>query len=211
MKSTKLLSALFGVLFILLLAGTVLLSFTFRNAEPMVMASMEKADARTEAMMEALCSRDYAAASKLISGKPKLEPNGEPASALGKVLWDAYGESLSYEFEGGSYVADGIVCREVTVTMLDIPTLMDELQAKSTKALAVKAASDPDLAYDADGAFRSEFVAEVLAEQARSMVKSDQYMTQRSLTLQLTGHGGKWVVCADRALMDLFAGGMGGV
>lgn len=211
MKNTKLLSVLFGVLFVLLLSGTALLAFTFRNAEPVVLASMEKADARSEAMMEALCSQDYAAASKLISGKPKLEPNGEPATALGKVLWEAYGESLSYEFEGSSYVSDGIVCRQVTVTMLDIPALMEDLQAKSTKTLAIKAASNPDEAYDADGAFRSEFVAEALAAEARSMVKSDKYMTERSLTLQLTGHGGKWVVCADRTLMDLFVGGMGGV
>lgn len=211
MKHTKLLSALFGLLFVLLLVGTAMLGITFRNAEPLVMASMEKADARTEALMEALCQQDYAAAGKLISGKPKLEPNGEPATALGKVLWEAYGKSLSYEFDGNSYVSDGVVCRQVTVTLLDIPALMEELQAKSTKTLAVKAAENPAEAYDADGAFCEEFVAEALAESAESMVKSDEYMTERSLTLQLTGHGGKWVVCADRTLMDLFVGGMGGV
>jgi len=210
MKSTKIVSALFGVLFVLLLMGTAALGISARSNAPVMAGSLESAEVRTEALMEAICSRDYAAAEKLISGKPDLEPNREPATELSKVLWEAYGESMSYEFQSGCYFDDYGVYRDVKVTLLDIPALMEQLQSRSAMILSGKAVSNPAEAYDGNGGYRQEFIMKALAEAAEEMIREDSYLTTWDLTLQLTGRRGQWVVQQDHGLMSLIAGGIGG-
>lgn len=210
MKGSKILSVLFGLLFIPLLVGTVYLALTCRNAEPILLGSMEKADMRTELLMDALCTQDYAAAEELLSGGVTLTPVSEPANALSKSIWEAYGRTLSYEFHGSSYATNYGVYRDVTVTLLDIPSVMADIQSHSAVLLANKAAANPADAYGADGTYKEEFVMSALAEEAALLMDSDAYLITRDLTLQLSGEGRHWMIRPDRSLMTLFAGGMGG-
>lgn len=210
MKFTKILSVFFGLLFIPLLAGTVFLAVTARNAEPILLHSMNDAEARTEALMDAVCARDYAAAEALLSGDLTLTPDHEPSHALSKTLWEAYGNTLSYEFRGDCYATDYGLFRDVTVTMLDIPAVMADIQSYSAVLLANKAAASPDTAYDPDGNYNEAFVMSTLAEEASLLTDSDAYLVTRDLTLHLVGDGSKWLIQADRALMTVLAGGLGG-
>lgn len=56
-------------------------------------------------MMDALCAGDYATAQSCIYGQPDLGA-GEPEDAVSKLLWDAFTDSLSYEFTGLCRITD---------------------------------------------------------------------------------------------------------
>lgn len=210
MKSTKILSVLFGLLFIPLLIGTVYLAVSARNAAPLLVSSMTDAQGQTQALMDAVCSRDYAAAEELLSGDLTLTPDREPTNTLSKTLWDAYGNTLSYEFRGDCYATDYGLFRDVTVTFLDIPSIMADIQSHSAVLLANKAIADPSNAYEADGSYREDFVLNALAEEASLLTDSDAYLITRNLTLHLVGDGSQWLIQADQSLMTVLAGGMGG-
>lgn len=209
MHYTKKLSVLFGLLGVLLLAGTVLLTLSFRSSAPKLPESMKHAEAQTRELMEAVITQDYAAAEGLMSGCPDLQDMGEPANPLSRQLWDMYGSSLSYKFDGPCYADDYGVYRDVTVTMADLTAIMTEVQSHAPILLANKATDHPDTAYNADGSYRQDFILQTLAEEAAGL-QAEDYLTSRTLTLQLEGRGGQWVVRADRSLLDVLSGGMGG-
>lgn len=209
MKATKKLSVLFGLLWVLLLAGTVLLAVSQRDAAPLLPDSMKRAEAQSRELMEAVVTCDYPAVETLLSGTPDLGADRSPSDPLSQSLWRLYGSSLSYEFDGPCYADDYGVYRDVTVTMADLTAMMTDLQSHSAILLASNAAADPHSAYNPDGSYRQEFIMQTLAEQAAQLNVND-YLTERSLTLQLVSEGGKWVVRLDSSLLDVLAGGMGG-
>ena len=174
MKRTNVLSALFGVFFVLLLAATAVLAVSARNSSPVMAGALERAEVRTEALMDAICAGDYAAAEKLISGRPDLEIDRDPSNPLSLVLWEAYIERLSYEFRGDCYYDDYGVYRDVTVTLLDISAVMEQLQSRSAMILSGKAIANPEAAYDGNGGYRQEFVMQALAEEAAAQAEEAQ-------------------------------------
>lgn len=208
MNHTMKLSALFGLLWILLLAGIVLLAVSQRNASPRLPDSMKQAEAQTRALMEAVVSCDYTAVEHLLSGSPDLDTDRTPSDPLSQNLWTIYGSSLSYKFDGPCYADDYGVYRDVTVTMADLTAMMTDIQAHSAILLASKAAADPN-AYNADGSYKQDFILSALASQAAKLDAND-YLTTRSLTLRLENDGGQWAIRLDRALLDVLAGGIGG-
>ena len=119
MKGSKILSAVFGVLGILLMVATAAVSIASRNAQPRMLESPEAASAQAQRMMDALCAGDYEAAQSCIYGQPDLGA-GEPEDAVSKLLWDAFTDSLSYEFTGLCRVTDTGFARDATVTCLDV-------------------------------------------------------------------------------------------
>ena len=94
MKGSKILSAVFGVLGILLMVATAAVSIASRNAQPRMLESPEAASAQAQRMMDALCAGDYEAAQSCIYGQPDLGA-GEPEDAVSRLLWDAFTDSLS--------------------------------------------------------------------------------------------------------------------
>ena len=56
MKGSKILSAVFGVLGILLMVATAAVSIASRNAQPRMLESPEAASAQAQRMMDALCA-----------------------------------------------------------------------------------------------------------------------------------------------------------
>ena len=209
MKLKKFLSALFGLLFVLSLTATAVLAVSARDAEPVLVGTGASAKIRTELLMEALCAGDMATVSACLSGQPELK-TGENETALSQVLWSAYRDSLSYAFSGGCYVSESGLSRDVTVTHLDIPAVLEAIQEVSGPLLRQRAAAAATSAYGDDGSYREAFVMQVLAEAAQQLLSENTYETQRQLTLDLSCREGQWLVRLDPALTDVLSGGMGG-
>jgi len=210
MKIAKILSILFALLAVLLLAGTVALSVTALDAPARLI--MVSGDARdlTEQFMEALSRNDYAAAQTMLQGSPDLEADREPETALGSLLWDAYRESISYEFSGGCYVLDSAIVRDVTVTALDIPALMAVLKERSPELLqqAVEQ-GDPEEIYDGNDDFREAFVMQVLFDGTADLLEETVPTASRTITLKLSCREGEWRILPEQSLLAVLSGGMG--
>lgn len=210
MKPKNLISVLFGLMFVLLLTGTVVLSFRSRNAAPVLADVPEAAEQQTQALMDALCSGDRSTVSALIAGAPELQA-AEPQNPLSQFLWGAYWESLSYEFTGGCYASDTGLAREVNVTLLDIPSVVEAMQVNSAALLMQAAMELGPEAYTEDGSYREDFIMEVLAQAAQEVLKEDGHRTSRTMVLELICRNGQWQIQPKPALVDLLSGGMGGI
>lgn len=179
-------SKLLGCLTVLLLLTAVVLSVSMRNAQPLTVGSFAAAEAQTEQFMNALCSGDYETAEGLISGGHSLAPAEEFSDPLTQTLWEAYTGSLSHTFNGGCYADQYGLYRDVTVTALDIPALMADLQRKTA------------------------LTEDSLGDAAMDMIARGDYTMTHTLTLQLTGSGGHWQLLPTPQLIALMQGSMGG-
>lgn len=209
MKKTQLLSRLFAVLGAVLLLGTAALSFLSLEAPARVVTVSGEAREQTEDFMEALAAGDYAAAGSCMMGKTELTSEFAADSQLSALLWDAYTNQIRYAFAGDVYVTDTGYCRDVTITTLDIPAMMEVLKEQFPAALAQKAgAAEAGLVYNEDGSYREEFVMEALTESAARLVPQCS-TRQWEITLQLTHRDGRWWILPEQSLMDMLAGGLG--
>lgn len=210
MRSAKLFSALFAVLAVLLLAAAVLLSFQSLDADTKLLGSADAADARAEALMEAICQGDYSAAGSMLYGQPELDTEGEASSEFSTLLWEAYVSSISYEFTGDCYTSGTGTARDVTITALDISGIMPPLKERYQALLKqrVLAADDDSVIYDDSGSYLEDFVMEVLCDAAAEVLAEGEYLTSRDITLTLVCQNGQWWVMPEQKLMNVLSGGM---
>ncbi len=193
MKQT--LSKFLGYMSFILLLAAVILTISLRNSSPIIVGSLSEADVQTERFMDAVCNGDFDTAEKLISSSHDLTPKEEHTNPLTKTLWEAYRSNLTYRFHGGCYADDYGLYRDVTITALDLPALMSDLQ---TRSAIVQSNTDEDQ------------IMEKLAETAADMIARGGYTTERTLTLRLTGHSGDWQIQITPQLIALLQGSMGG-
>ena len=177
---------------------------------PMITGNLSAAEQQTTAFMDAICSRDFSVAEDLLAGSPKLDSNIQPSNPFSEALWDAYYESMSYTFQGSCYTDEYGLYRDVTITYLSIPALMEDLQPRAPLLLANAAVDCPETAYDGNGNYTQDFIYKTLAAEAEAMLHIKDYTVTRTLTLQITGKGGHHIIQNTPALMDLISGSMGG-
>lgn len=208
MRFAKFLSIFFAVVAAALMAATAIGYVHFYQAPPMIETPLEEAEARTEMLMEALCRGDYAAAAESLYGSPELQWNPETASELGALLWEAYSESMSYEFAGPCYVNGSGIYRDVTVTALDIPALclrIEERYQALMEPYLTEAKYDSE-AFDENGVLRQDFAAGKLRKAAEQILVLRNSHASYPVTLELVCQNGQWWVVPKQTLIDIVAG-----
>ena len=212
MKSSKLLSRILAVLGAVLAAGTVALCLSCLHVSPVLLTAPEAALERSEVLMDAVEEGDYAAVGSMLYGQPALGVDREPADEVGILIWDAFKDSISYEFKGMCYAADSGVARDVTITALDISSVTAPLKERSQNLLSqrVAAAENVTEVYDEDNNYREQFVMDVLYDAAVQALEEDAVQTQWDVTLNLTYQDGQWWVVPEEALLEAISGGVAG-
>ena len=207
MKGSKILSALFGLLGILLMVVTAAVCILSRNTQPRMLESPEAASAQAQRMMDALCAGDYETAGSFLYGRPELGA-GEPEDAVSKLLWDAFTDSLSYEFTGLCRVTDTGIARDAAVTFLDVPGVTAAIPQRAKEILESRAnaAEDKTEIYGEDGHYREALVTQALADGAEQALREDAETVTRNVTLNLIYRDGAWWVVPDQALLQTISG-----
>lgn len=209
MKISKFFSGIFAVLGTVLMICTVVLCLISLNAEPKVLEAPAAARERAEAMMDAVCRGDFAAAGSYLYGQPDLGADREPAGAAGALVWDAYVSSLSCRFAREPEATDSGIAWTVYVDALDVSAVTASLEAQ-TRALLLKwadAAEDPADVYDEKNNFREDLVDEALLEALEQALGAETETVTREVTLNLICRDGQWWVVPDQALLQLLSGG----
>lgn len=202
MKLQKWIAALFGILFAGFLTATAFLAISGREAPPLLIGSADAAQSRTEVLADALCAGDYAAVSGCLAGQPELAV-GDAETVLSQIVWDSYVDSLSCSFSGDCYADGNGLSRDLTVTYLDIPAVLDSLEER---AQILRTQSEVETGSSSD----EDFVMKLLAEAAKQVLEEEDPQVRKELTLHLTFREGQWWIQPDNALMDILSGGMGG-
>lgn len=208
MKFAKCLAVFFAVLAAALIAATAMGYERFHQTPPMIRTPVEKAEMRSEMLMEAICSADYAAAKESLYGAPELQWNRETSSELGSILWPAYSGTMSYAFSGPCYVNSTGVFRDVTITVLDVPALRPKIQGEYLLLLnphLADARYDSE-AFDENGALRTDFSAALLRQAVEKVLQRENAYVSHQITLELVLQDGRWQVIPKRDLIDIVAG-----
>lgn len=207
MKMSKFFSGVFGVLGVLLMTGTVMLCLMSRNAQPRMLESPEAASAQAQRMMDALCAGDYDTAGSCMYGQPDLGA-GEPEDEVSRLLWDAFTDSLSYEFTGVCSVTDAGLTRKAAVTALDVTKVTQSVPQRARALLEqqAEAAASPAEIYDEHNAYREELVNQALLDAAKQALDESAETVTRDVTLNLIYRDGAWWVVPDQALLQIISG-----
>ncbi len=198
---------LFALLGFLFLASAALLSVTSRKASVRLFYPSDEATVLTQTFMESVSTGDLESAASLFLGQPQLDADDQHSSPLSAVLWEAFTDSISYEFQGGLSVSGSGCSREVCVTALDIPAVMALLREQAPALLnQAAAASQREQIVDEAGSYREDFVMDVLCKGAETILKGQTPVVSRTYSLELVSQDGRWWILPQKDLTDLLSG-----
>ncbi len=196
-----------GAVLMLASAGLILMSL---KAQPRVEALPPEAQAHTEALLAQIAAGDFAAASELLYGQPELGAQGHPKDSFGMLVWDAYLQSISYEFQGECYMDGAQLRRDVTITALDIPSVTENLRTRAHALMTqrVEAATEMSQLYDDSGEFRPELVSAVLHDALSQALQEDARTASWTVQLTLIRENDQWWAVPSPALWKALTGNL---
>ena len=212
MKKNGIASYLFAFLAALFAVTAMGLAFFCRDRTPLLGPGTEAAAEQVCILMDAVCSGDFEAAEKLLYGNPELGADRAPADAAGRMIWQAYVESLDYQLSGDVYATDTGVAQDVKIISMEISTVTAQLASRTGTLLNEKmeAAEDVSELYDENNEYRDDLVAGILEEAVRQALEEDVRYSYRIVPLQLVYAEDRWQVVADPEFLQAVSGGIAG-
>ena len=197
----------FCLLGVVLLCGGLLLSWLCADASPLLLYPSEAALQRTEDFMNALEAGDLDTAGSILLEQPRLSAEWSEASPITTTLWLAYIDCFRFEFQNTLTPTDSGCCRCVTVTALDIPALMQQLNEAAPELLAQEALRiGEEFAFDENDHYHQSFVMEVLRQSLEAFLNGSYPTVSREYTLELVLQKDTWWILPSQDLMDLICG-----
>ena len=206
----RLFAALFAAVGILSAAAGVHIAMNFTDRAPQLLTPPTSARGKVVELMNAVCEGDYDQASGLILGNPSLGVDREPADEAGKLIWQAFLESISFELTGECYASGESLAQNVVFTGLDIESVTVNLKTRAQTLLEqrVRDAENVSDVYDENNEYREDFVMEVLRDAVAQALAEDAVVKTVELTVKLSYQDGNWWIVADNALLDAISGGI---
>lgn len=208
MKIARFFAVIFAVLGIALLLGSVGLCLLSLNAPVRILELPQAAVDCSDAFAAALDAGDLTAASRLIYGQPDLGAEGTPTDPETALVWDAFLESISFEFTGKCYAVETGFARDASVAVLDIASVTQKLPERTRSLVNQKIASAQALeeVYDEAGRFREDLVDQILQEALQQALAQDAQTVFRDVTVKLINRDGSWWILPDQTLLQALSG-----
>ena len=205
-------SRIFGVLSVLLAAAVMFLTVSFLNAQPILVETPAEARSCVEEMMDAACGGDYETVSAHLVGNPDLGLSAQPEGEAGRLIWQAYQDSQSWQLEGDCYATDSGLAQKVVFTGLEIPSVTANLGQRAQELLAERVEESRDLTqiYDENNEYREDFVMEVLSDAVEDAIREDGVVSHQELVLNLVYSQGQWRIQPEQKLLNVLSGGIAG-
>ena len=198
MKISKLASALFAVVGAVLLVGSIVTSFAALNSPTRAVKPTQEANDFAQLVLGALEDGDFTAVEGYLYGKPSLGIDREPAAEEGKLIWNAYRDSIAVTTEENCYGEGTNIYQTAQVTYMDIPQTLSRLDKRAGELLKEKL----------DAQEIPEKLAEELRRQALGEALSEPKTVTVQITFQLVEQDGQWWALPDQAMLDILSGGL---
>ena len=210
--AVRILACVFAVLALVIAVGGVCFIFANRNAHPVLVVPSQAALDTASQLLQNVCDGDYTAAEKLILGSPDLGVDREAEGSVGKLIWEAYQDSISFTPVGQCFATESGVGQSYVVRYLDLEALTANLRTYSEQLLAlrVKQAADVSQVYDINNNYREDVVMEVLAQAAEQALREDAAYVELVVPVGLTYENGAWWVLPEEQLLAAISGGLAG-
>ena len=208
MKVARFFSAIFAVFGSLLLVGSIGLCLLSLNAPVRVLEMPQGAVDCSDAFAQALNEGDLSGAARMIYGQPDLGAEGTSADGQTAQVWEAFLESISFEYTGKCYAVENGFARDASITVLDPASVTQKLPER-TQALVnqrISSAGTLEELYDEDGRFREELVTQILNEALQQSLTQDAHTVTLEVTVKLVDRDGGWWVVPEQALLQALTG-----
>ena len=208
MKIARFFAAILGCIGVLLLLGSMGFFLLNRNAPVRILELPREAVSVAEDFVKDLNDGDLEAAAQLMYGQPDLGVGTVPASVESAILWDAFCSSIAVELVGDWSVEQGCLVRNVSITNLDVSTVLGKIPERVQPLLDQRIAAAENLAeiYDENNDFREELVEEVLQQALQQSLSQDGQSVTRELPLKLINRNGRWWVVPHQNLLQILTG-----
>lgn len=208
MKIARFFAVIFACIGLLLLVGSMAFFLLNRNAPVKVLELPQEAVSASDAFAQALNDGDLEAAAQLMYGQPDLGVSGVPADRESALVWEAFRESISFEYSGKCYAEQSALARKGSITTLDISAVMGKIPERTQSLMNQRIAAAKDLAeiYDDNNNFREELVSEILKEALQQALAQDAKTVTQEVDLKLVNRDGRWWVVPDQALLQILSG-----
>lgn len=212
MRRNNILAAAFAVAGMVLAVGAVMLSLNKMEASPVMLAAPEEAYTTADALMNAFAEGNFTEAETYLYGTPSLGVDREAADPVGQLIWDAFADSIDYQFAGEVYATDTGLARNVSITTLDITSVTQTLKERSEVLLEQRVALAEDVSqiYDENNDYREDFVMDVLYDAATQSLEEDARYLTEEITLNVVFRQGQWWILPDHSLLRVISGGTAG-
>ncbi len=210
MKIAKFFAGIFAALGTVLMVGAIGISLMSLDAPARVGEVPEAVTDLSQALMDAVSGGDFASAGALMYGQPDLGAGQGSADPVETMLWEAFTDSIRYEFTGSCYVTETGFARDASITTLDITAAADAIaeQARALLTQRVETAQEMEELYDEENNFREELIQEVLLEGARQALRENGQTVTTQVTLHFLYRDGQWWALPDQALLKAISGGV---
>jgi len=208
MKIARFFAAILGCIGVLLLLGSMSFFLLNRNAPVRILELPQEAVSVAEDFVKDLNEGNLEAAAQLMYGQPDLGVGTVPASVESAILWDAFCSSIAVEPVGDWNVEQGCLVRNVSITNLDVSTVLGKIPERVQPLLDQRIAAAENLAeiYDENNDFREELVEEVLHQALQQSLSQDGQSVTRELPLKLINRDGRWWVVPHQNLLQILTG-----
>lgn len=209
MKLRKFFSVLFSIIGTSLLVLGILLSLFCLNRPPQISSVPAEAERCSEALLQALSSRDYVSAQALMYGQPELGLSGQPTDPLAEQVWVAFEDSLTFSYTGKITYTGSSFCRDMTVSYRDVsgvPANAAQIANTLLKQRLQSFEDDSDL-YDESGNVRQDVLDEIFHQALTEALAQAQTVTVQA-TVGLISQDGRWWALPDTALLQALSSGM---
>ncbi len=208
MKIARFFAHVFAVLGFLLLLGSFVLCLLSQNAPVRILELPREAVQVSDAFAQALNDGDLTAAAQYVYGQPDLGTEGAPADPETAAVWNAFLDSISFEYTGKCRAEDSGLSRPAAVTVLDVAGVTEKLPERAQALVNQKIASAESLTevYDESGSFWEELVGQILQQALQQSLSQGAAAITREVTVKLINRDGKWWVVPDQALLQALSG-----
>lgn len=211
MKISKVFSAFFAVLAVILAAATLVVCVRALDSSPVLLQASEDALDTVDILMEAVAEGNYNEAGTVMYGMPDLGVH-EAADEVGQLVWDSFVSSISYELVGSFHATDSGLAQNVKITSLDMKGVASKLGVYAEDLLTqrVEEAEDMSQVYDENNDYREDFVMSVLLDAAKMALEQDAVYNEQEITLNLVFKQGQWWIMPEQPLLSAISGGITG-
>lgn len=208
-KRTVLFCTFCAIALVAACAGIVL-ALANRNATPVLVAEDPQARQTAQTLFDAVSSGDYELASAQMLGNPSMGVDRNAEDLVGKLIWKAFQDSLTFTAVGEAFATDSSVAYNYEVRHLNFEQVTGQLRERAQTLLTerVEQADDVSEVYDENNEYREDFVTKVLIDATRQVLAEDSVYTVRSFRVQLVYGEDRWWVVPEEGLLQILTGGL---
>ena len=205
----KIVRILLGVLSAVIMTASVWLAIHCRNNLPVLAAEPAEASARVQVLMDALCDGAFSDVESLLYGQPDLGLDKAADGLVGRMLWDAYVDSLDYKLIGDLHATPTGLVQNVKVISIETTSATKKLGQRVEQLLQKRVAEAESVSeiYDEGNAYKQSFIDEIMEDATRQALEEDVCYTYQILPIQLIYREGQWWILPDQALANVVCGG----